>query len=171
MLCNNHCIKLLCEQKTTLNLAVCHFFANFACLKCPYASGDQYQLQNYNWYDNMDDFNDSIKTGYGSDLMGTHSHSIYIRKKSQGASLASTIKAITPHSWIFLILSGLATGASWLCYFYALKIGDASKVVPVDKCSLVLTIIFAVIFLGETLTWKTVVGCVLLLAGTFIIII
>ncbi|MDD7336694.1 MAG: RagB/SusD family nutrient uptake outer membrane protein [Prevotella sp.] len=55
--------------------------------QCPYASGDQYQLQNYNWYDNMDDFNDSIKTGYGSDLMGTHSHSIYIRKKSQDASL------------------------------------------------------------------------------------
>ena len=96
---------------------------------------------------------------------------VLVTTKSQGASLASTIKAITPHSWIFLILSGLATGASWLCYFYALKIGDASKVVPVDKCSLVLTIIFAVIFLGETLTWKTVVGCVLLLAGTFIIII
>ena len=74
---------------------------------------------------------------------------VFVTTKSQDASLASTIKAITPHSWIFLILSGLATGASWLCYFYALKIGDASKVVPVDKCSIVLTIIFAVIFLGE----------------------
>lgn len=95
---------------------------------------------------------------------------VFVITKSQDASLASTIKAITPHSWIFLILSGLATGASWLCYFYALKIGDASKVVPVDKCSIVLTIIFAVIFLGESLTWKTVVGSILLLAGTFIMI-
>ena len=95
---------------------------------------------------------------------------VFVTTKSQDASLTSTIKAITPHSWIFLILSGLATGASWLCYFYALKIGDASKVVPVDKCSIVLTIIFAVIFLGESLTWKTVVGSILLLAGTFIMI-
>ena len=95
---------------------------------------------------------------------------VFLTTKSQDTSLASTIKAITPHSWIFLILSGLATGASWLCYFYALKIGDASKVVPVDKCSIVLTIIFAVIFLGESLTWKTVVGSILLLAGTFIMI-
>lgn len=95
---------------------------------------------------------------------------VFVTTKSQDASLTSTIKAITPHSWIFLILSGLATGASWLCYFYALKIGDASKVVPVDKCSIVLTTIFAVIFLGESLTWKTVVGSMLLLAGTFIMI-
>lgn len=80
------------------------------------------------------------------------------------------ITSITPRSWLFLILSGLATGASWLCYIYAIKIGDVSKVVPVDKCSLVLTIIFAVIFLGEALTWKTIVGSILLLAGTFIMI-
>lgn len=96
---------------------------------------------------------------------------VFATARSQDASLASTIKAITPRSWIFLILSGLATGASWLCYFYALKIGDASKVVPVDKCSIVLTIIFAVIFLGESLTWKTVVGSILLLAGTLVMII
>jgi len=80
------------------------------------------------------------------------------------------ITAISSRSWPFLILSGLATGASWLCYFYAIKIGDVSKVVPVDKCSLVLTIIFAVVFLGEALTWKTVVGCLLLLAGTLIMV-
>lgn len=80
------------------------------------------------------------------------------------------ISSITPRSWLFLILSGLATGASWLCYFYALKTGDVSKVVPIDKCSLVLTIIFAVIFLGESLTWKTVVGSILLLAGTFVMV-
>lgn len=87
-----------------------------------------------------------------------------------GESLAATMQSISPRSWLFLILSGLATGASWLCYFYAIKIGDVSKVVPIDKCSLVLTIIFAVIFLGESLTWKTVIGCILLLAGTMIMI-
>lgn len=80
------------------------------------------------------------------------------------------IASITPKSWLFLILSGLATGASWLCYFYALKVGDASKVVPIDKCSLILTILFAVIFLGEAFTWKTIVGCILLLAGTLIMV-
>lgn len=83
---------------------------------------------------------------------------------------AGGISAISTRSWIFLILSGLATGASWLCYFYAIKIGDVSKVVPIDKCSLVLTIIFAVIFLGETLTWKTVVGSILLLAGALVMV-
>ncbi|MCQ2142105.1 MAG: EamA family transporter [Bacteroidales bacterium] len=80
------------------------------------------------------------------------------------------ISSITPRSWLFLILSGLATGASWLCYFHAIKIGDVSKVVPIDKCSLVLTIIFAAIFLGEAFTWKTLLGSLLLLAGTFIMI-
>lgn len=83
---------------------------------------------------------------------------------------AGSISSITPRSWMFLILSGLATGASWLCYFYAIKIGDVSKVVPIDKCSLVLTIIFAVIFLGEAFTWKTAIGSLLLLAGTIIMI-
>lgn len=83
---------------------------------------------------------------------------------------AGGISSISTCSWIFLILSGFATGASWLCYFYAIKIGDVSKVVPIDKCSLVLTIIFAVIFLGEALTWKTVVGSVLLLAGALVMV-
>ncbi len=80
------------------------------------------------------------------------------------------VASITPRSWLFLILSGLATGASWLCYFYAIKTGDVSKVVPIDKCSLVLTIIFAVFFLGESLSWKTVLGSVLLLAGSIVMI-
>ena len=88
----------------------------------------------------------------------------------QGESLMTTIQSIPHRSWLFLILSGLATGASWLCYFYALKVGEASKVVPVDKCSLVLTILFAVIFLGEVFTWKTAVGCLLLLAGTMVMV-
>ena len=80
------------------------------------------------------------------------------------------ISSITPKSWLFLILSGLATGGSWLCYFHALKIGDVSKVVSIDKCSLVLTIFFAAIFLGEAFTWKTLVGSILLLAGTLIMV-
>lgn len=83
---------------------------------------------------------------------------------------AGGISSISTRSWIFLILSGLATGASWLCYFYAIKTGDVSKVVPIDKCSLVLTIIFAVIFLGEALTWKTLVGSILLLAGALVMV-
>lgn len=80
------------------------------------------------------------------------------------------IATITTRSWLFLILSGLATGASWLCYFYALKVGEVSKVVPIDKCSLVLTILFAVLFLGEAFTWKTLIGALLLLAGTMIMV-
>lgn len=62
------------------------------------------------------------------------------------------IGAISTKSWLFLILSGLATGASWLCYFYAIKMGDVSKVVPIDKCSLVITIILAALVLGEAFT-------------------
>lgn len=80
------------------------------------------------------------------------------------------ISSISSKRWLFLILSGVATGASWLCYFYALKIGDVSKVVPIDKCSLILTILFAVIFLGEAFTWKTLIGSALLLAGTLIMV-
>lgn len=80
------------------------------------------------------------------------------------------IGAISTKSWLFLILSGVATGASWLCYFYAIKIGDVSKVVPIDKCSLVLTILFAALFLGESFTWKTLLGCLLLLAGTMVMV-
>lgn len=85
-------------------------------------------------------------------------------------SLTAMIGSISSRSWLFLILSGIATGASWLCYFYAIKNGDVSKVVPIDKCSLVLTIIFAVIFLGESFTWKTIIGSILLLAGSIIMI-
>lgn len=78
--------------------------------------------------------------------------------------------SISPRSWLFLILSGLATGASWLCYFYAIKHGDVSKVVPIDKCSLVLTIIFAALFLGEAFTWKTLIGSLLLLGGALVMV-
>ena len=80
------------------------------------------------------------------------------------------IMDISKKSWIFLILSGLATGASWLCYYKALQLGEASKVVPIDKLSIVITIVLAFIFLGEQITLKTLIGCCLIVIGTFIMI-
>ncbi|WP_075572647.1 EamA family transporter [Megasphaera coli] len=80
------------------------------------------------------------------------------------------ISDISKKSWIFLILSGLATGASWLFYFKALQLGDASKVVPIDKFSLVITIVLAFIFLHETVTLKVIIGAFLITAGTFVMI-
>lgn len=77
---------------------------------------------------------------------------------------------ISSKSWIFLILSGLATGLSWLCYFYALQIGEASKVVPVDKFSVVITMVMAFFILGETVTIKTIVGGILITLGTLVLI-
>ena len=82
----------------------------------------------------------------------------------------SGIGSISRKSWLFLILSGLATGASWLCYYRALQIGDASKVVPVDKLSVVITLILAFAFLHEKFTWKSAVGAVLITAGTLIMV-
>ena len=78
--------------------------------------------------------------------------------------------SISRKSWIFLILSGLATGASWLCYYKALQIGDASKVVPVDKLSVVITLVLAFVFLHEEFTVKSVTGCVLIGAGTLLMV-
>ena len=77
---------------------------------------------------------------------------------------------ISKKSWIFLILSGLATGASWLCYYKALQIGEASKVVPVDKLSVVITLILSFVFLHESFTFKSLIGCVLITAGTLIMV-
>ena len=79
--------------------------------------------------------------------------------------------AISRRSWLFLILSGLATGASWLCYYKALQLGDASKVVPVDKLSVVLTMILAAVILQEPFTRKSLIGCVLIAAGTLLMIV
>lgn len=81
------------------------------------------------------------------------------------------IGAISRKSWIFLILSGLATGASWLCYYRALQTGEVSKVVPVDKLSVVITLILAFIFLHENFTAKSFIGAVLITAGTLIMVI
>ncbi len=80
------------------------------------------------------------------------------------------ITAISHRSWLFLILSGLATGASWLCYYKALQIGEASKVVPIDKLSVVITLILAFVFLHEQFTPKSLIGCVLIGAGTLLMV-
>ena len=82
----------------------------------------------------------------------------------------SGISSISKKSWIFLILSGLATGASWLCYYRALQIGDASKVVPIDKLSVVITLLLAFVFLHEQFTLKSLAGCVLIGVGTLLMV-
>ncbi|HJC74582.1 MAG TPA: EamA family transporter [Candidatus Mediterraneibacter faecavium] len=80
------------------------------------------------------------------------------------------IAEISRKSWLFLILSGLATGASWLCYYRALQLGDASKVVPIDKLSVVITLVLAFVFLHENFTAKSLVGCTLIGAGTLLMV-
>ena len=80
------------------------------------------------------------------------------------------IMHISRKSWIFLILSGLATGASWLCYYRALQIGEASKVVPIDKLSVVITLVLAFVFLHEEFTLKSLIGCILIGAGTLVMV-
>lgn len=82
----------------------------------------------------------------------------------------SGLSEISRKSWVFLILSGLATGASWLCYYKAVQLGKVSQVVPVDKLSVVITVILAAVFLHEQLTLKSVIGCLLIAAGTLLMI-
>ena len=77
---------------------------------------------------------------------------------------------ISRKSWLFLILSGLATGASWLCYYKALQMGDASRVVPIDKLSVVFTLILAFVFLHEQFTVKSIIGCILIGTGTLLMV-
>ena len=80
------------------------------------------------------------------------------------------IAEISKRSWLFLILSGLATGASWLCYYRALQLGDASKVVPIDKLSVVITLVLAFVFLHEQFTTKSLIGCILIGIGTMVMV-
>lgn len=82
----------------------------------------------------------------------------------------SGLSSVSRRSWLFLILSGLATGASWLCYYRALQIGEVSKVVPVDKLSVVITLALAFVFLHETVTPKSLLGCLLIGAGTLLMV-
>ena len=80
------------------------------------------------------------------------------------------IGEISRKSWLFLIISGLATGASWLCYYKALQVGDASKVVPIDKLSVVITLVLAFVFLHEKFNSKSIIGCLLIGAGTLLMV-
>ena len=80
------------------------------------------------------------------------------------------ISGISGKSWLFLILSGLATGASWLCYYKALQMGEASKVVPVDKLSVIFTLVLAFVFLHEKFTPKSLIGCMIIGAGTLLMV-
>ena len=82
----------------------------------------------------------------------------------------SGLSQISRKSWTFLILSGIATGASWLCYYKAIQLGDVSKVVPIDKLSVVVTLILAFVFLHEEFTVKSVIGCILIGAGTLFMV-
>lgn len=83
----------------------------------------------------------------------------------------SGVFEISKRSWIFLILSGLATGASWICYYKALQMGEASKVVPIDKLSVIITLVLAFIFLHEQFSVKSILGCILIGAGTLLMVI
>jgi transporter family protein len=85
------------------------------------------------------------------------------------ANPVSAVLGWERRTWIFLVLSGLATGLSWLCYFRALQLGPASKVAPIDKLSVVFVILFAALFLGESLTWKTALGGALIAAGALVL--
>ena len=87
---------------------------------------------------------------------------------ARGATAA--LPTLTGRTWLFLVLSGLATGASWLCYFRALKLGPVSKVAPVDKLSVALSLLLAVVFLGETISLKGALGAGLILAGTLVLV-
>ena len=86
------------------------------------------------------------------------------------AGSISEIPEISIKTWVFLVLSGVATGASWLCYFRALQLGDVNKVVPIDKSSTVLSVLFAFVFLHETASVLKIIGLLLILAGTFMMI-
>jgi len=82
----------------------------------------------------------------------------------------SGISSIGTKSWLFLILSGLATGASWLCYYKALQLGQVSKVIPIDKLSVIITLVLAFVFLNEQFTTKSLIGCVLIGIGTLVMV-
>lgn len=85
------------------------------------------------------------------------------------ARSTQSLAAVAGKTWLFLVLSGMATAASWLCYFRALKLGEASKVAPIDKLSVVVAVALAAIFLGEQLTWRHWVGCGLIVSGTVVL--
>lgn len=113
----------------------------------------------------IDGVNSNLATAIRTVVVVIMSWGMVFLTNSQGG-----ITDISKKSWIFLILSGLATGASWLCYYRALQIGDASKVVPIDKLSVVITLVLAFVFLHEEFTVKSLMGCVLIGLGTLIMV-
>lgn len=113
----------------------------------------------------IDGVNSNLATAIRTVVVLAMAWGMVFLTKAQGG-----ISTISRKSWLFLILSGLATGASWLCYYRALQIGQASKVVPVDKLSVVITLVLAFVFLGEKFTVKSAIGCVLIGAGTLLMV-
>ena len=113
----------------------------------------------------IDGVNSNLATAIRTVVVVIMAWGMVFLTKTQGG-----ISMISKKSWIFLILSGLATGASWLCYYRALQIGNASKVVPIDKLSVVITLILAFVFLHEEFTVRSLVGCVLIGAGTLLMV-
>ena len=114
----------------------------------------------------IDGVNSNLATAIRTMVVVAMSWGMVFLTNTQGG-----IFEISKKSWLFLVLSGLATGASWLCYYKALQIGEASKVVPIDKLSVVITLVLAFVFLHEQFTWKSLVGCVLIGAGTLLMVI
>ena len=114
----------------------------------------------------IDGVNSNLATAIRTVVVVIMSWGMVFLTNSQGG-----ISDISKKSWLFLILSGLATGISWLCYYKALQMGDASKVVPIDKLSVVITLILAFVFLHEEFTIKSLIGCVFIGAGTLIMVI
>ena len=113
----------------------------------------------------IDGVNSNLATAIRTVVVVIMAWGMVFLTKTQGG-----ISMINKKSWIFLILSGLATGASWLCYYRALQIGNASKVVPIDKLSVVITLILAFVFLHEEFTARSLIGCVLIGAGTLLMV-
>ena len=113
----------------------------------------------------IDGVNSNLATAIRTVVVVVMSWGMVFLTNAQGG-----ITEISKRSWIFLILSGLATGASWLCYYKALQIGDASKVVPIDKLSVVITLVLAFVFLHEEFTMKSLIGCILIAIGTLIMV-
>ncbi len=114
----------------------------------------------------IDGVNSNLATAIRTVVVVAMSWGMVFLTNAQGG-----IFEISKKSWLFLVLSGLATGASWLCYYKALQIGEASKVVPIDKLSVVITLVLAFVFLHEQFTWKSLVGCALIGAGTLLMVI
>ena len=113
----------------------------------------------------IDGVNSTLATAVRTVVVVVMSWGMVFLTNAQGG-----LSDISRKSWLFLILSGLATGASWLCYYKALQIGDASKVVPIDKLSVVITLVLAFVFLHEQFTFKSLIGCVLIGIGTLIMV-